>query len=118
MLFFPPVALQAPIVSISPIQGISIEAGAQDTITCAAAFDEYLVERPTLVWEFPGSNVDTIMGDQLGIRATITRTLTFNHIRTSQAGVYTCIATMDIEGLNSLSRIASQTVRVQNKLSV
>jgi hypothetical protein len=118
--FFNSTALQAPTVSVSPIQGISVEAGGQDTIGCTAAFDEYLVERPTLVWEFPqgSGTIDTIMGDQLGIRATATRTLTFNRIRTSQAGVYACRATIDIQGIDSLSRTATQTVRVQSKLSV
>ena len=112
-------ALQAPTVSVSPTQGISVEAGGQDTITCTALFDEYLVERPTLEWEFPqgSSTDDTTMGDQLGVRGTTNRTLTFNRIRTSQAGVYTCRATIDIQGIDSLSRIASQTVRVQSKLS-
>ena len=71
------------------------------------------------MWEFPGSNaVDTTMGDQSGIRGTTTRTLTFNRIRTSQAGVYLCRVTIDIQGLDSLSRTASQTVRVQSELLV
>jgi hypothetical protein len=117
--FFNSAALQAPTVSVSPNQGVSVEAGGQDTITCTAAFDEYLVERPTLVWEFPqgSGTVDTTMGDQSGIQANTTRTLTFNRMRTSQAGVYVCRATIDIQGINSLSRTTSQTVRVQSKLS-
>ena len=114
------VALQAPTVSVSPNQVISVEAGGQDTITCTAAFDEYLVERPTLVWEFPqgSSTVDISIGDQLGVRGTTNRMLIFNRIRTSQAGVYTCRATIDIQGINSLSRTASQTLQVQSKLSM
>ena len=114
---FSSAALQAPTVSVSAIQGASIEAGGQNTITCSALFNEYLVERPTLEWEFPGSTVDTTVGDQLGIQATTTRTLTFIHIRTSQAGVYTCRATIDIQGINSLNQTASQTLQVQSKLS-
>ena len=70
------------------------------------------------MWEFPGSDIATTMGDQLGIQGTTTRTLTFNSIRTSQAGVYTCRATIDIQGIDSLSRTASLTVRVQGKLTV
>ena len=98
---------------------MSVEAGGQDTITCTATFDEYLVQRPTLMWEFPGSNiVDTSMGDQSGAQGTTTRTLTFNRIRTSQAGVYTCRATIDIQGIDPLSRTTSQTVQVQSKLSL
>jgi hypothetical protein len=118
--FFYSSALQAPTVSVSPIQEISVEAGSQNTISCTAFFDEYLVERPTLVWEFlqGSSAIDISMGDQSGIHATTTRTLTFNRIRTSQAGVYTCRATIDIQGIDSLSRTASQTIRVQSKLSV
>jgi hypothetical protein len=71
------------------------------------------------VWEFPqGSGTfDTIMGDQSGIQATTTRTVTFNRIRTSQAGVYVCRATIDIQGIDSLNLTATQTVRVQSKLS-
>ena len=87
-------------------------------MTCTATFEEFLVQRPTLIWEFPGSTVDTVMGDQLGVQVTTTRTLTFNHIRTSQAGVYRCRATIDIQGINPLSRTAIQVVRVQSKLSV
>ena len=98
---------------------MSVEAGGRDTLICTAVFDEYLVERPTLVWEYPQGSitVDIVMSDQLGVRGTTNRTLTFNRIRTSQAGVYTCRATIDIQGIDSLSRIASQTVRVQSKLS-
>ena len=70
------------------------------------------------MWEFPqgSSTVDTTMGDQLGVRGTTNRTLTFNRVRTSQAGVYTCRATIDIQGINSLSQITDQTVQVQSKL--
>ena len=68
------------------------------------------------MWELPGRTVDTMMGDQSGIQTTTSRTLTFNRIRTSQAGVYTCRATIDIQGINPLSRNTSQTVRVQSKL--
>ena len=118
LIIFYSAALQAPTVSVLPIQGISIEAGGQDTITCIALFDEYLVERPTLMWKFPASTVDTTVGDQLGIRATTTRTLTFNQIRTSQAGVYTCRAAVHIQAIDSLSWIANQTVQVQSKLSL
>ena len=87
-------------------------------MTCTATFEEFLVQRPTLMWEFPGSTVDTVMGDQLRVQVTTTRTLTFNRIRTSQAGVYTCRATIDIQGINPLSRTTGQAVRVQSKLSV
>ena len=70
------------------------------------------------MWEFPqgSSTIDTTMGDQLGVRGTTNRMLTFNRMRTSQAGVYTCRATIDIQGINSLSRIASQTIQVRSKL--
>ena len=84
-------------------------------MTCTATFEEFLVQRPTLMWLFPGSTVDAIMGDQSGVQVTTTRTLTFNRIRTSQAGMYTCRATIDIQGINSLSRTVNQTVRVQSK---
>ena len=119
-ILFLPHAVMLPPPIVSPTQGISVEAGGQDTITCTALFDEYLVERPTLVWEFPqGSGTDdTTMGDQLGIQGTTNRTLTFNRIRTSQAGVYTCRATIDIQGIDSPSQTASQTIRVQSKLSM
>ena len=73
------------------------------------------------MWEFPGSSiVDINMGDQSGAQGTTTRTLTFTCIHTSQAGVYTCRATIDIQlqGIDPLSRTASQTVRVQSKLSL
>ena len=118
--FFCSVALQAPTVSVSPSQGISVGAGGQETITCTITFDEYLVQRPTLTWQFPNgsSTVDTNMGDQSGIQVATSRILTFNRIRTSQAGVYTCRATIDIQGINSWSQTADQTVSVQSKLSV
>ena len=119
MLILYVAALQAPTVSVSPSQGISVEAGGQETITCTVTFDEYLVQRPTLTWQFPNGNstVDTNMGDQSGIQVTTSRTLTFNRIRTSQAGVYTCRATIDIQGINPWSQTADQTVSVQSKLS-
>ena len=70
------------------------------------------------MWEFPGSTVDTDIGDQSGTQVSTTRTLTFNSIRTSQAGVYRCRATINIDGINSVSQRANQTVRVQSKFSV
>ena len=70
------------------------------------------------MWEFPGSDTATTIGDQLGIHGTTTRTLTFNSIHISQAGVYTCRATTNMQGIDSLSRSASLTVRVQGKLTV
>ena len=113
-------ALQAPTVSVFPSQGISVEAGSQETITCTATFDEYLVQRPTLIWQFPGesSAVDTTEDDQSGTQVTSTRTLVFNRIRTSQAGMYTCRATINIQRINPRSWNTSQTVRVRSKLSV
>ena len=104
-------------LSVSPSQGIFVEAGGRHDLTCTTTFDEYLVQRPTLIWQFPdgSSTVDTIiMGDQLGIRATTSRTLTFNRIRTSQAGVYTCRATIDIQGINPRSRNTSQTISIRS----
>ena len=108
------VALQAPTISVFPFQGISVEAGGQDTITCTATFDEGLVQRPTLVWEFPGSTADTTMGDQLENRGTTTKTLTFNDIHKSQAGVYTCRAAIDLQGLDSQNWTASLVIQVQS----
>ena len=70
------------------------------------------------MWEFPASTIDTDVGDQSGTQISTTRTLTFNSIRTSQAGVYRCRATISIEGLNPVSQTASQAVRVLSKLSV
>ena len=70
------------------------------------------------MWEFPASTIDTDIGDQSGTQISTTRTLTFNHIRTSQAGVYRCRATISIEGINPVNQTASQTVRVLSKLSV
>ena len=70
------------------------------------------------MWEFPGSAVDADIGDQSETQVSTTRTLTFNCIRTSQAGIYRCRATISIEGINPVNQTASQTVRVLSSYCV
>ena len=102
-------------MSISPISVMT--AGDQHTIICTATVEEYLIGIPTLeLMRLPESS--TGASAQSLTRTISTITLTFNHIRTSQGGIYECRATINITGFDPLSQTANQTIQVQSKLSI
>ena len=106
-------ALNAPIVTISPMQILT--AGDRHMLTCTATVDEFLIAAPILEWKPPKNAAGVSIGTQSTIRSISTITLTFNNIRTSQAGVYECRTTINITGIEPLSQTANQTVQVQSK---
>ena len=107
-------ALRAPSVTISPTQIPT--AGDQHTLTCTASIDEFLMVTPFLEWRLPQNAAGLSTGTQVTTGGTSTNTLTFNHIRTSQGGIYGCRATINVAGFDPLSHTANQTIQVQSKL--
>ena len=94
-------------------------AGNQHTTTCTATVEEYLIAAPSLEWRFFSENAaDVSTGTQSTTGTTSTIILTFNHIRTSQGGIYVCKATINITGFDPLSQTANQTIQVQSRLSI
>ena len=99
------------------ISGIPIvTAGYQHALHCNATVVEYHTATPTLEWRLPTNAGDVVVGQQQTIGNTSTIRLTFNEIQTSQGGVYQCIATVNISGLDARSQTANGTIYVKSKL--
>lgn len=106
-------ALQAPTVTISGIP--TVTAGDRYTLHCTATVEEYHIVTPILEWSLPKNAVNVSVGQQSAAGNTSTIILTFNEIRTSQGGVYKCIATVNISGLDAQSQTANETIHVKSK---
>ena len=96
-------------------------AGDSYTLTCTVEVVEGLV--PVVQWLDPFSNTivsggDFTVGDPTIDGTTTTLTLTFNPLRTSHGGEYTCRATVTVEEV-SISDVTGEdtfTVTLQSKL--
>jgi len=99
-----------PVVSIFPPGVLSAYAGSQLTLTCSIVLDSTLFHIlgelvVTCVWSDPGGGIISSDGrvtvspvSQQGISTTFTSTVMFNTLRTSDAGTYTCEATVAPQG--------------------
>ena len=98
-------------------------AGEMYTLSCTATVVENLVVVPFLQWEYSNRSVVN-SGSSFTLSATITsgntttRNLTFNPLRTSHGGEYTCRAIINISSISisGLSSSQSSEVVVQSKL--
>ena len=99
-----------PVVSILLPGVTSAYAGSQLTLTCSIVLDSALFPLfgdlvVTSVWSDPGggilssdSRVTVSLASQQGITTTFASTVMFNTLRTSDAGTYTCEATVAPRG--------------------
>jgi len=99
-----------PTVSIFPLQVTSAYAGSQLTLTCSIVLDSTLFTVlgdlvVTSVWSDPGGGILSSDGrvtvspaSLQGITTTFACTVMFNTLRTSDAGTYTCEATVAPQG--------------------
>ena len=99
-----------PVVEIFPPGVLSAYAGSQLTLTCSIVLDSTLFHVlgdlvVTSVWSDPGggilsnnNRVTVSPASQQGITTTFISTVMFNTLRTSDAGTYTCEATVAPRG--------------------
>ena len=87
----------------------TVTAGGQQALECTVSVDPFLTVAPTLQWVGPGdSEVASGSGPSL--------THTLGPVRTSDAGQFTCRATVDIPSAGvSVSGQSSTTLTVQSK---
>ena len=87
-------------------------AGGDISLTCTATVIPHLVMNPDLQWQGPEGSVamDTVQSDLV-----FTRELVVSSLRTSQAGQYSCVATISIPGIPPAQSSNSTEVRVQGK---
>lgn len=106
-------ALDIPTVTLLSVPDLI--AGDQYVMVCTVIVDEYLVAIPTLEWRFPDNNTSMSTSPQSTDGVSSNITLTFNHVRTSQGGIYGCRATINISGFDVLSQTINETIQVQSK---
>ena len=93
--------------------------GQHHTLNCFASTEDYVVGVLTLNWVFIDSISGVTEGHQIDASSTTARrSLTFNPVRSSHAGQYTCRAQIVIPQADvSLTSNAQQIVSVQSKPS-
>ena len=90
-------------------------AGQTHTLNCFATTEDYVVSVPALDWvSIDGDNIEN---DQINGTTLANRSLTFDPLRTSHGGCYTCQARIDIPlaGISNRSNSAAEDVRVQSE---
>ena len=117
-LFSLPVSLVPPqVITVSTeVEGSSV-AGDEYNIICTVMEDiEGLTNSPTLQWVDPDNN--TVSGELITVDETTdtsaTQTLTFDPLRTSDGGDYTCQA-MLVSPLGDIVDSTIQTITVQSE---
>ena len=114
----PTPALSAPTVMITTTGTMS--PGSSLTLTCEVGVVEGLVVEPVIVWSksaVSGSTPELTSFNIISVepmQTDNTLTLQFNPINTSDAGVYTCTATVAVEAINiTVSNFSKVNVRIQ-----
>ena len=92
----PPPDLPPPTVTLSAPP--TVQAGDSLTLTCSVGVVSDLASPPTIQWTDSSGQTLTSVGSGL------TRTLTFDPVRTSHAEEYTCTATINIPEVNITDR--------------
>ena len=108
-------ALQAPTVTIYISAIPTVIAGDWHSLHCTTTVEENLIAIPILEWRLPKNAGEVVVGPQLTVGNTSTILLTFNEMQTSQGGLYQCIATVNITGLDAQSQTANGTIYVKSK---
>ena len=92
-------------------------AGFEHTLICRVTSAENLVSSPDVVWMNGLDSGDAItVGQAVTEGSVTTRNLTFNPLRTSHGGMYTCMVAINIPAASvAVMNDASTTVNVQSK---
>ena len=92
--------------------------GQSYTLDCSARTEDYVISVPSVEWiNVDSTDMNITQPPQINGTVSADRTLTFNHIRTSHGGRYTCQASVNIPLANIVDRAntARDDVRVQSK---
>ena len=105
-------------MTISPGVSTSVTAGDPLSLTCTVSVVENLIQPPSVTWTGPG--VEQTDVEEIGPMvsgAVTTLTLSFNPLRTSHGGQYTCRAVLDIPtaGVSQLANYSVLNIVVQSK---
>ena len=86
---------------------------------CSARTEDYVISVPSVEWVNIADGSIT-QPPQINDTVSANRSLTFNHIRTSNGGRYTCRASVNIPLANIIARsnTAMEDIRVQSKFYV
>ena len=99
-------------------------AGMEHTLICIVTSAENLFSSPDVVWTYSnGTIIDSGDGITVGQAVTegsgTTSILSYNLLRTSHGGMYTCMADISIpEASVAVTNDASATVNVQRKFGI
>jgi hypothetical protein len=93
--------------------------GESYTLDCSARTEDYVISVPSVEWvniDISDRNITQPQQTNGTVTVSANRSLTFNQIRTSHGGRYTCRARVDIP-LASINRpnTAMEDIRVQSK---
>ena len=113
-----------PLVSVSPVEEGVVTAGDQYTLQCNISRVATLVPTTLLEvkWLDPNNNTITsgtaytISGMSSTTATTLTSTLTFPRLTTSQGGLYSCAVNMTIPDIVTDQVISTAPVRVASEL--
>ena len=104
-------------------------AGMEHTLTCRVTSAENLFSSPDVVWMYSNGTEESptvidsedaiTVGQAVTEGSVTTSILTFNPLRTSHGGMYTCMANISIpEASVAITNDASATVNVQSKFGI
>ena len=105
ILYSPPflsTALPAPVVSISPASG-SVTAGQTYSLTCSVKVVAHLVVEPSIEWTKQDGTV-------LNVSSGYSLQLNFNPLQSSDSSHYTCVASVEVAGVVSVSGESSRDI--------
>ena len=94
--------------------------GSSITLTCIVGVVEGLIVQPAIVWtkQAVGAGGDTALNSiSVGaVRTSNTVTLSFNNLNTSDAGQYTCTATVNVSAINiTVTNNSMVDIRLQSE---
>ena len=109
--------VELPPPTVTVISDNTSTAGQMHSLTCIATTKDFVVNLPILEWIQPTMDVgaDIALNEQINGTVSANRSLTFNPLKTSNGGRYTCRARIDISLVGIMNRSDSSTVDVRVK---
>jgi hypothetical protein len=95
--------------------------GESYTLDCSARTEDYVISVPSVEWvNIDISDRNITQPRQTNGTVSASRSLTFNQIRTSHGGRYTCRARVDIPlaNIDDRANTAMEDIRVQSKTNI
>ena len=90
-----------PTLAVTITGNTSGTAGQEFSLTCSVTAVKYLIVQPTVQWSGRSVGSSGVTGSDTTLSGIISaKTLTFNPLRTSHGGEYTCQAVVSISSIN------------------